>query len=116
MAVSRRQENLWALSGVLFAVYFIVGEVLSGMLASSPLPLPGAPAAEAARYFTENRTAVLVLSLFQALSAVSLYVFVLCAVSLTGFVPGLGLHPARKVARLRLEHRRRSHADARQAA
>lgn len=76
MAASIRQRNPWALSGVFFAAFFIASLVLGGVLASGPLPLPSAPGAEVARYFTESRTAVLVLGLFQALSAVSLFVFV----------------------------------------
>ena len=76
MTPSRRQIDPWALSGVLFAAFFIVGVVLGGVLASTTLPLPGAPAAEVARYYDDSRTAVLVLSLFQVLSAVLLFVFV----------------------------------------
>lgn len=72
---SNRQRNPWALSGVLFAAFFIASDVLRGVLTASPLPLPGAPAAEVARYFDDSRTAVLVLSLCQILSAVSLFVF-----------------------------------------
>lgn len=73
---SIRQRNPWALSGVFFAAFFITGLILGGVLASGPLPLPGAPAADVARYFTESRTAVLVSGLFQVLSAISLFVFV----------------------------------------
>lgn len=76
MTASRSQRNLWALGGVLFAAFFIAGDFLRGPLASGPLPLPTAPAAEAARYFTESQTAVLVVALCQVLSAVSLFVFV----------------------------------------
>jgi hypothetical protein len=61
---------------VFFAAFFIASLVLGGALATVPLPLPGAPAAEVARYFTESRTAVLVSGLFQVLSAVSLFIFV----------------------------------------
>ncbi len=76
MAASIRQSNPWALSGVFFAAFFIVSLVLGGVLASVPLPLPGASAADVARYFTESRTAVLVSGLLQVLSAISLSVFV----------------------------------------
>ena len=76
MAASKKQRNPWALSGVLFAAFFIASLVLGGVLASGPLPLPGAPAADVARYFTESRAAVLVAGLLQVLSAVSLFVFV----------------------------------------
>jgi hypothetical protein len=76
MTASRRQGDPWALAGILFAAFFILGDVLRGVLANGPLPLPGAPAAEAARYFAESQTAVLVVALCQVLSAVSLFVFV----------------------------------------
>jgi hypothetical protein len=76
VTTSRSQGNPWALGGVLFAVFFIAGDVLRGMLTSEALPLPGAPAAEAARYFAESQTAVLVVGLCQVLSAASLFVFV----------------------------------------
>ena len=76
MAASKRQRDLWALSGILFAAFFVAGDVLRGVLASGALPLPGAPAAEVARYFTDSRTAVLAVALCQVLSAVSLFVFV----------------------------------------
>lgn len=76
MTISRRQRNPWALGGVFFAAFFISSLVLGGVLAVGPLPLPGSPAAEVARYVTESRTAVLVSGLFQVLSAISLFVFV----------------------------------------
>jgi hypothetical protein len=76
MTASRRQGDSWALGGILFAVFFILGDVLRGVLANDPLPLPGAPAVEAARYFTENQTAVLAVALCQVLAALSLFVFV----------------------------------------
>ena len=76
MTTSRRRRNQRSLSGVLFAALFIVGNGLGGVLASGTLPLPGAPAAEVARYYDDSQTAVLVSSLLQVLSAVSLFVFV----------------------------------------
>jgi hypothetical protein len=76
MATSGRRSNLWALGGVLFAVFFIAGDVLRSMLTSDPLPLPGAPAAEVARYYTDSRTAVIAVGLCQVLSAASQFVFV----------------------------------------
>ena len=69
-----------ALSGVLFAAFFIAGDVLRGVLALTPLPLPGAPAAEVARYYAESRTAVLAVGVVQILSAVALFVFAGCVV------------------------------------
>ena len=59
MTVSRRQGDPWALSGVLFVAFFIASLILGGMLASGPLPLPGAHAAEVVNYFTDNQTAAL---------------------------------------------------------
>lgn len=76
MTTSRRQGNPWALGGVLFAVFFIAGDVLRSMLTSDALPLPGASAAEVARYFTGSQTAVIAVGLCQVLSAASLFVFV----------------------------------------
>lgn len=81
MVASIKRSNTWALGGILFAVFFITGGVLGGVLASGSLPLPGAPAAEVADYYTENRTAVLVSGLFQVFSASSLFVFALCVAS-----------------------------------
>src|SRR3712207_8652700 len=72
MTVSRARRDPWALGGVLFAAFFILGDVLRGILANGPLPLPGAPATEVARYFTESQTAVLAVALCQVLSALSL--------------------------------------------
>ena len=70
-----------ALSGVLFAAFFIAGDILRGVLAPTPLPLPGAPAAEVARYFDESRTAALAVGIVQSLSAISLLVFAGCVVA-----------------------------------
>jgi len=86
MTVSRGWKYTWALSGVLFAAFFIVGVVLGGVLSASPLPLPGAPAAEVARYYDESRTAALAAGFFQALSAISLFVF---AATVAAFVRGI---------------------------
>ena len=79
MKVSRERKNLRALSGILFAAFFIASLVLGGMLASTSLPMPGAPAAEVARYYNDSRMAVLIASSLQALSAVSLIIFAVCA-------------------------------------
>jgi hypothetical protein len=75
MTVSRTQNDLRALGGVLFAAFFIASLVLAGVLSSGSLPLPGAPASEVARYYEENRSAVLVSGSLQGLSAASLLVF-----------------------------------------
>ena len=76
MKASRERKNLRALSGVLFAAFFIASLVLGGVLASTSLPMPGAPAAEVARYYNDSRIAVLIASSLQAVSSVSLIVFV----------------------------------------
>ncbi len=88
MKVSRERKNLRALSGVLFAAFFISGLVLGGVLASMPLPMPDAPAAEATRYFKNNRATVLAGSALQALSAVSLFVFAGCIAAFVRRVAG----------------------------
>ena len=98
MGSSIRQRNLWALSGVLFAALFLASLVLGGVLAAGSFPLPGAPATDVTRYFTESRTAVLVSGSFQVLSAASLLAFAPCVASLvrstengTGALLGLTL-------------------------
>ena len=97
MTVLKRHGNLGALSGVLFVAFFVASLVLGGVLASSPLPMPDAPAAEVARYYSHNRTAVLVSSSLQAFSAVSLFVFAPCVAAFvrraggTSALPGLTL-------------------------
>ncbi len=85
-----------ALSGVLFPAFFVAGDVLRGVLASLPLPLPTAPVEEAARYFAGSRTAVLAVGLCQVLAAISLFVFAGCVVGVVrrarsegGALPGL---------------------------
>lgn len=82
-----------ALSGILFPVFFIAGDILRGRLATMPLPLPSAPAAEAARYFTESRTAVIAVGICQILAALALFVFAGSVVGITrqerGALPGL---------------------------
>jgi hypothetical protein len=50
VSTSKRQGNLLALSGVFFAAFFIASLVLGGVLASAPLPLPDAPAADVVRF------------------------------------------------------------------
>ena len=99
MKVSRKRKNLRALSGALFAAFFIAGLVLGGVLASTSLPMPGAPEeVELARYYNDSRTAVLVASTLQSLSAVSLIVFASCVAAFvrrstgeTGVLPHMAL-------------------------
>ena len=76
MTATSTRRDLWALGGVLFAATFLAGGIIGGMLAAGPFPMPGVPAAEVARYFTESRTAVLTVQSAQVLSALSLLVFV----------------------------------------
>jgi hypothetical protein len=78
VTVEAGRGRLLASSGLLFVAFFIASLVLGGVLASSPLPMPDAPAAQTARYYDDSRTAILVGGLLQALSAVSLLVFTLC--------------------------------------
>lgn len=83
MTASGRQGNLWALGGVLFAAFFIIGVVLSGVLASVPLPMPDAPATDVVSYYEASRTAALASGSLQTLSAFSLFVFAAC---IAGFI------------------------------
>src|SRR2546425_4299189 len=69
-----------ALSGMLFPAFFLVGEIVAGRLATAPLPMPDAPVAEVVVYDGGSRSAAMVLSAFQALSAFALLVFAACVV------------------------------------
>lgn len=84
------RRNPWALGGVLFAAFFIAGDFLRGALANGPLPLPGAPAEDVARYFTESAASALAVSSVQVLSALSLLVFVAPIATLVRRVVGDG--------------------------
>jgi hypothetical protein len=81
--LSSNSRRWQALNGVLFVTFFIAGDVLGGALAVVPLPLPGAPATEVARYYVESQTAALAVGVVQILSAISLFVFAVCV---SGFV------------------------------
>jgi hypothetical protein len=70
-----------ALSGLLFVACFIAGDVLGSALAATPLPQPGAPAAQIARYYDNIGAAELVRGVSQTLSAASLFVFAGCVVA-----------------------------------
>ncbi|MGH3087788.1 MAG: hypothetical protein ACRDSJ_10795 [Rubrobacteraceae bacterium] len=76
MRTDTTNRNLWALGGVLFAAFFIASDILRGALTSDPLPLPGAPTAEVARYFANSQAAVLAVGSAHILSALSLLAFV----------------------------------------
>ena len=71
-----------AVSGALFPVFFLAGEAVAGQLATAPLPMPDAPAAEVVAYYGGSRTAALVLAASQALAAAALLVFVASVVLL----------------------------------
>ena len=77
-AASSHARRWQALGGVLFLAFFVAGDVLHGNLASMPLPLPNAPVADVVQYFETSRTAALAVGILQALSAISLFVFVGC--------------------------------------
>ena len=79
----RRSRDPRALGGVLFVALFISGLVLGGALSSAPFPMPGASPQEVARYYDENRTAVLAAGSLQALSSLALLVL---SSSVTAFV------------------------------
>jgi hypothetical protein len=85
MMARRRSRDPRALGGVLFVALFISGLILGGALSSAPFPMPGASPQEVARYYDENRTAVLAAGLLQVLSSLALGVFVS---SVTAFVRG----------------------------
>lgn len=68
-------RTVWALGGVLFALFFTAGIVFGGVLADGALPLPSAPAEAFARYVIENRTATLAVVICQILSALALFSF-----------------------------------------
>lgn len=79
-----------ALAGVLFAAFFILGGVLMGFLARVPFPMPDAPAADVARYYEASRGAALAQGALQALSALSLLVFVIPITDLARRAAGEG--------------------------
>jgi hypothetical protein len=85
MMARRRLRDPRALGGVLFVALFISGLILGGALSSAPFPMPGASPQEVARYYDENRTAVLAAGPLQVLSSLALLVF---ASSVTAFVRG----------------------------
>lgn len=85
MMARRRLRDPRALGGVLFVALFISGLILGGALSSAPFPMPGASPQEVARYYDENRTAVLAAGSLQVLSSLALLVF---ASSVTAFVRG----------------------------
>ena len=83
MMARRRLRDPRMLGGVLFVTLFISGLILGGALSSAPFPMPAAPPQEVARYYDENRTAVLVAGSLQVLSSLALLAF---ASGVTAFV------------------------------
>ena len=79
-----------ALTGILFAACYFVADFLRNALTSAPLPLPGAPVEEGARYVDGSRTAVLVVGVCQILSAVALFIFAGCVVNMVRRAQGEG--------------------------
>lgn len=75
MSEQTRPSRPWALSGILAVALSLAGLILAGALTSGAYPTPASPTAELARFFAENRTAVRVLVVCQALAAVALLVF-----------------------------------------
>lgn len=76
-------KNPWALSGPFFVALFVWGLILGGVLSSASFPMPGAPPSEVARYYAENRAAVLAAGSLQVLSSLALFAF---ASRVTAFV------------------------------
>lgn len=78
MTAIARNRDLRALGGVLFMVFFAASLFVPDILAPStaPIPLPGTPAAEVARYYSDNQANALIGASLQGLSAISLLVFV----------------------------------------
>lgn len=83
MMAQRRWRDPRALGGLLFVALFISGLILGGSLSSAPFPMPGTSPQEVARYYDENRTAILAAGSLQVLSSLALLVF---ASSVTAFV------------------------------
>lgn len=83
MMAQRRWRDPRALGGLLFVGLFISGLFLGGSLSSAPFPMPGTSPQEVARYYDENRTAILAAGSLQVLSSLALLVF---ASSVTAFV------------------------------
>lgn len=74
--IAVRAPDRRALGGVLFALFFIAGDIARGLLTDRELPLPDAPAAQFAAYLQASGTANLVVGTLQVLAALSLALFV----------------------------------------
>ncbi|WP_163508161.1 hypothetical protein [Fodinicola acaciae] len=96
-------RDMRGLGGILFAVFFTVGDVLLAFLATTALPLPTAPASAVVAYFQANPAAVWSVAVVQLLASIALLVFVPAAArrlepgwqrttaSIGGFVAGAAL-------------------------
>lgn len=64
-----------ALSGAVFAIAFILSDIIAAPFKPVPLPMPDAPAAETVRYLTESQTGIVVHSSIHLISALALLIF-----------------------------------------
>jgi hypothetical protein len=76
-----------ALSGVLFAVLFLLSDTVAGRLTTAALPMPNASVADVIAYYRASQGAVVVLSTFHMLAALALVVFTRCVVQFMRRMP-----------------------------
>lgn len=69
-------RDLRGVAGIGFAVLFTAGDILSALLATTALPLPGAPASDVVAYFQANPAATWSVAGVQFLAAIALLAFV----------------------------------------
>ncbi len=74
-SVSSHGRCWLALSGVLFVLFFLAGDVIRANVATVSLPMPRAPAGDVVRYYASSGTAALFVEVVQLLSATALFVF-----------------------------------------
>lgn len=67
-----RRAVLPIVGGIVFLVAYLAVDVASAALATSALPLPGAPASEVAAYLRDNTAAAVATAVLQALSVAGL--------------------------------------------
>jgi hypothetical protein len=69
----RRTPAWWALTGaIVFLVAFLAASFVGGALSDRSLPLPDAPAADVAAYYSANLAAAVVVAVLQAVSVLGL--------------------------------------------